>query len=360
MGKARKRNTIKWFKGKGFRFSLGQKLKVGAGGTLALVLLIAYWLMFSSNTAFGGRRYYIQVPPKTNIHDLADSLESAGILDNTFTFRLMAELMDVKKLREGLYLVQEGWGNYRILAHLQSDSLRPFVRVKIPAYRLRKNLVKSLCENFPNIERKDVWDLVRNQEFLDSLGYNKENIFCIFIPGNYYFFKDLNARQLVERMHEEYEYFWSKERRRKAKKLDLTPTEVSVLASIVYSETKLKEEMPRIAGVYLNRLNKKMRLQSDPTVIYAANKFGAQRVYFPDRDINSPYNTYRITGLPPGPIHVAPATVLDAVLNAEEHDYIYFCAKSDMSGCHLFSVTFEDHKKNAERYRNALDKAGIR
>ena len=141
--------------------------------------------------------------------------------------------------------------------------------------------------------------------------------------------------------------------------MGLTPNEAYVLTSIVYSETKNKEEMPTIAGVYLNRIQKKMRLESDPTLLFAKNKLGAKRVFFKDKEINSPYNTYKYKGLPPGPIYIVPTWVIDKVLEYEGHDYLYFCANPNFSGVHLFAETFEEHKENAQRYRNKLNEKKI-
>jgi len=172
--------------------------------------------------------------------------------------------------------------------------------------------------------------------------------------------RGISEREFLKRIHNEYLLFWNEERLSEAKELHLSPENVGVLASIVYSETKNEEEMPVIAGVYLNRLEKNMRLESDPTVIYANGNYEAKRVYEKHKKINSPYNTYKVKGLPPGPIYISPKGVIDAVLNYDNHDYIYFCAKSDSSGCHSFASSYEDHKKNAEAYHNFLDQRKVR
>lgn len=161
-------------------------------------------------------------------------------------------------------------------------------------------------------------------------------------------------------MRLEYKNYWTQERKDKASKINFTPLQVSILASIVEAETKKKDEAKTVAGVYVNRLNQNEPLQADPTVVFAIGDFTKKRILFKDLEFDSPYNTYKYTGLPPGPINLPTLNSLEAVLNYEKHKYIFFCAKEDFSGYHAFAETYQDHLKNAERYRNALDKAGIR
>ena len=160
-------------------------------------------------------------------------------------------------------------------------------------------------------------------------------------------------------MHQEYLNFWNDERLAQAENAGLTPSEAIILSSIVYAETKNEEEMPVIAGVYINRLKQNMKLESDPTLVYATGDFNTRRVYKNKKNIFPGYNTYRKKGLPPGPIYYPPVKAIDAVLNYAEHDYIYFCAKGDTTGCHTFAATFEEHKENADKYRKYLDSKKI-
>lgn len=355
-----KKKTSRSVRGKSSKsFALKLDWKVYATGLGMLFLYLSYQTIFATNVTFSPVKYYYFCKKDLSIHDLADSLKEKGIIESSFSLRCMAELRGVSKVKKGFYEIKRGWNNFSLISQLKKTPDNGFIGVKVPSYKLRKNVVERVAEKFPEINKAEIWSLLRDQSFLDSIGFSRENVFCLFIPGKYYFHKSMTAREFLEAMHIEYQFFWNKDRMKRAKKLKLKPEEVMVLASIVYSETKVKEEMPTIAGVYYNRLQKEMRLQSDPTVIYASHKFGARRVYFADRKINSKYNTYRYYGLPPGPIYINPSYVIDAVLDCEDHDYLYFCAKDDLSGCHLFSETFDDHKQNAERYRRALDKAGI-
>jgi UPF0755 protein len=339
--------------------NVGFNLKAAIVITLSLGVFLFYKIIFEENTAFRSARLYYLVKKDISIHKLADSLKSDGVIDNAFVLRCMAELKGVYQVKKGLYAIEKDWSNYSILSKLEDESIQSYSYINVPSYRLRQKTVETICSQFRSVNKNKVWKLLNDEEFLDSLGFNKENVFSVFIPGRYPLPDKLTERELIEAMHGEYELFWNYERKRKADKIDLSPEEVVVLASIVYSETKHEPEMPVIAGVYLNRLEKDMKLQSDPTLLYAAKKTGSKRVYFNDKNLDSKYNTYMYKGLPPGPIHVTPSHVIDAVLNYRKHSYLYFCAKNDFSGTHNFSETFEEHKQNANNYHKALNKANV-
>jgi UPF0755 protein len=182
----------------------------------------------------------------------------------------------------------------------------------------------------------------------------------MFIPNTYQFFWNTDPKDFLNRMKREHDKFWTKERLEKAKKIGLTPEEVFTLASIVEKETLAKEEKPVIASVYLNRLKRDMLLQADPTVVYAAKDFGIQRVLNKHLKIDSPYNTYKNKGLPPGPICMPDVGTIDSVLNAKDTDYLFFCAKPNGHGRHAFAKTNRQHVNNANRYRKWLNKNKIR
>jgi UPF0755 protein len=181
----------------------------------------------------------------------------------------------------------------------------------------------------------------------------------LFIPNTYEFWWDTSAEELFERMHKEYQSFWTEARSQKAQDLGLSKEEVSTLASIVQAESQKSDERPRIAGVYLNRLRIGMPLQADPTLVFAAGDFSIKRLTAKQMAIDSPYNTYKYAGLPPGPINLPDINSLDAVLNFEKHSYLYFCAKEDFSGYHSFAVGYDEHLSNARRYQRALNAANI-
>jgi len=191
-------------------------------------------------------------------------------------------------------------------------------------------------------------------------GMTVDNITCMLLPDSYEFYWDITPDEMLERMHEYYEKFWTQERRDKAAKLQLTPQQVSILASIVEEETSKADERGHVARLYMNRLNKGMRLQADPTVKFAIGDFSIKRLTTAMTMTNSPYNTYRVAGLPPGPIRLPEKATIDAVLDAPESDDIYMCAREDFSGYHNFTTDYDAHLKNAQRYRAALDARGIK
>jgi UPF0755 protein len=193
-----------------------------------------------------------------------------------------------------------------------------------------------------------------------QFGLTTENVLTLFLPNTYNFYWNTSADKLLNKLTTVYNTFWDSTRLQKAEQLGLAKSEVSILASIVQKETYRKEEMPVVAGVYYNRLKKGMLFQADPTVIYAMNDRSIKRVCGPMLDCESPYNTYRYKGLPPGPICVPSIQAIDAVLNLQHHKYIYFCAKEDFSGYHNFAETFAQHQVNARKYQRELNKRGIR
>jgi UPF0755 protein len=200
---------------------------------------------------------------------------------------------------------------------------------------------------------------VKESATLKEMGFDDESAAALFIPNTYELYWNIDANDFVEKMTNEYNRFWNEERRSKAESLNMNPIEVSILASIVDKETTKVSEMPRIAGVYVNRLKKNWLLQADPTLVFALGDFEIKRVLDVHKEIESPYNTYKYIGLPPGPICIPSIAAIDAVLNAEKHKFFYFCAKDDLSGYHVFARNMREHNKNAEKYRKALNKMKI-
>jgi UPF0755 protein len=205
-----------------------------------------------------------------------------------------------------------------------------------------------------------ILNLFYDENKIGKFGFNTETYRAMFIPNTYQFYWTTSAEQFADRMKTEFDKFWSDERRKKAENINLSPVEVTVLASIVQSETAKNEEMTRIAGLYINRLNRGQLLQADPTVKYAVGDFSLKRILNVHLEVDSPYNTYKYAGLPPGPINFPETSAIDAVLNYEKHNYIYMCAREDFSGYHNFAVTLTEHNRNAAKYRRELDKLKIR
>jgi len=201
--------------------------------------------------------------------------------------------------------------------------------------------------------------LLNNDSLVNAYGFNQDNILSMFIPNTYEVYYTISEQRLFDKMYAEYKKFWNDERKQKAEALGLSPTEVSALASIVQAESIQPDERPKIAEVYLNRLERNMRLQADPALVYAVGDFTIKRVLNIHKDVDSPYNLYRYKGLPPGPINLPEIESIDAVLNPDDHNYIYFCAKPDFSGYHAFATNLIEHNNNARVYQNALNRSNI-
>ncbi len=339
--------------------SKGVKLKIFFFTLILIISYLGYKIIIGTNTSISAETYYFFVSEKSTPETIADTLKKRGFMPSRLSFRLMASFKDLEEIKPGMYEIKNGWSNLKLINHFKLHKPKPTIFITLPSLQSRQNVVYTLCKG-TNIHPDDVWKLLNDKKFTNELGgFNKESIFGIFLPRNYRIYKSSSAEDLLKRLYQEYLLFWNKNRREQSLDMGLKPTEVYTLASIVYSETKLKDEMPIIAGVYLNRIHKNMRLESDPTLIYATRKFYAKRVFLKDKNINSPYNTYKNKGLPPGPIYTTPTWVIDQVLEYDGHDYLYFCANHDLAGGHVFSETYDEHKENARRYHDKLDEENI-
>jgi UPF0755 protein len=210
------------------------------------------------------------------------------------------------------------------------------------------------------LDSAEVIQRLTDKTYLAQYGLTPETAVCLFIPNTYEVYWTMNAEQFVARMKKEHTRFWNEERRAKARAQGLTPEEVVTLASIVDEETNKNDEKPMVAGLYLNRLKRGMLLQADPTVKYAHGKFDLRRILLVHLTIDSPYNTYKYAGLPPGPIRIPSMAAIESVLNPAKHNYLYMCAKEDFSGYHNFASTLSQHNANARRYQQALNQRGIK
>ena len=221
--------------------------------------------------------------------------------------------------------------------------------------RMARNVARQLM-----IDSTEVARLMADTAYIRSIGYSKETLPALFIPNTYEVYWNLSAEELMQRMVKENKAFWNDKRMNQAKAIGLTPIEVATLASIVEEETANQNEKPMVAGLYINRLQRGMLLQADPTVKFSLQEFGLKRILYKHLEVDSPYNTYKYAGLPPGPIRVPSYQGLESVLNYTKHNYLYMCAKEDFSGTHNFAVTSAQHAANARRYQQALNRKGIR
>ena len=210
------------------------------------------------------------------------------------------------------------------------------------------------------IDSASIVNRLSDPVFLDSIGYTPANVYCMIIPNTYEVYWNISADALISRLVRERDRFWNRERQDKAGSIGLTPQQVTTLASIIEEETAKNDELPIVAGLYMNRLHRNMPLQADPTVVFALGGERPKRVLKVHLEVDSPYNTYKYPGLPPAPIRFVSTRSIDAVLNYSKHNYLYMCAKEDFSGYHNFTSSLSQHNANAARYQRALSKAGIR
>ena len=328
------------------------------GGT---VVYFGYRMIYLPNISLGDKKSeIIFIPTGSKFEDVVGILSKADILKNKESF---IRLSKIKKYKDNVKP-----GKYRILANINNNALINLLRAGIQEpvtvtfnnIRKKEQLISIVCQKI-EADSIEFRSLMNNDQFLkDNFGLKAETILTMFIPNTYEFNWNTSSKQFLERMKTEYNKFWTADRKAKAKQIGLTQIQVSILASIVQAEQlQFPYERPTIAGLYLNRLRIGMPLQSDPTVIYAIGDFTINRVLDKDKEVNSSYNTYLHTGLPPGPIYLPEISSLDAVLNSQRNDYLYMCAKEDFSCKHNFAKTLTEHNRNAQRYRNALNKCRI-
>ena len=261
-------------------------------------------------------------------------------------------------LHTGRYAINPGEGAFAVLRRLRNGQQSP-VRLTIPEARTTNRLAAILAGKLM-LDSAAIATALADSAICAQAGYDTCTIPCMFVADTYEVYWNISIDKLIERMKREHDKFWNEERRTKAQQAGLTPEEVCTLASIVDEETANLAEKPMIAGMYINRLKQNMPLQADPTIKFALKDFALKRIYRKMLDTDSPYNTYRNTGLPPGPIKIASSDGIDAVLNHEHHDYLYMCAKEDFSGTHNFAHSYKEHLDNAARYAKALNQRGIK
>ena len=318
--------------------------------------------IFASNTNFSSAQVYVYIPTDADYEEAKKTI--SPYIKSMERFEKVADKKSYPErlVKSGRFLLKKGMNSNDLI-----NALRNNVPVNL-AFNNQERLENFAGRIGTQIEA-DSLSLLKaftDQKFLDENGFTKQNVLSVFVPNSYEFFWNTSANKFRDKMIKEYHKFWTDERLAKAKALNLTPIQVSILASIVHKETVKKDERPKVSGVYLNRLVKGMKLEADPTVIYAvklqSNDFNQviKRVLNKDLATNSPYNTYMYTGLPPGPIAMPDITALDAVLNPEHHNYIYFCASVTRFGYHEFAVTAAQHEANRQKYVAWISGKGIK
>lgn len=317
-----------------------------------------YQVFYAANFFVESNSGYIYVKEDDNFKSLLRKITDENIVTDPLSFAFLSKVMKYQEnVKPGRYAIKTNSTNLEVVRLLRSGAQTPVI-ITFNNIRTKDQLASIFCTELScSSLRLDT--LLNNSAFVSEYGFDTLNIISMFVPNTYEFMWNTPAEKVFSRMKYEYERFWNEERLAKAKSINLSPRDVSILASIVEAETHYNDEKPRVAGVYLNRLKRGMLLQADPTVVYALGDFSKKRILKKDTEFDSPYNTYRYIGLPPGPIRDPEISSIDAVLNPEKHSYLYFCAKEDFSGYHNFSNTHTEHINNARRYQRALNQQGI-
>lgn len=330
---------------------------------LGLVIMVVvvykmYSRVFVSNVILESGQVIYYIPTGSGFNEVLEGLEEEGIIADSKSFRWVARKKEYdQNVKPGRYKIQNGFSNNELVNMLRSGNQDPVMVVF--------NNVRSLAQVGGRVSGYLEADSATFSSYLvdpglpGQYGFTGETFSSMFIPNTYEFFWTTTPEEFVGRMNREYEEFWKGKRDRQAEEMGMTRTEVVTLASIVDEETLYDEENSRVAGVYINRLEQGIPLQADPTLKYALADFSVKRILNADKELDSPYNTYKYRGLPPGPISIPSVSAIDGVLNYEKHKYIFFCAKSDFSGYHAFAQTLAQHNKNAREYQRAMNKNGV-
>ena len=333
------------------------------GILLIFAMAFGFWLyktVMSPNVQTAeGKDIELFIPTGSDYEQVKAIVLESNFIINEKSFNWVANKKELPdNIHPGRYIVKDGMSNNQLVNMLRGGLQSP---VKVTFNNIRNvDMLAGRITSQIEADSTSISNLLHNQEYINQLGFNSYTIPALFLPDTYEFYWNTDAEGFVVRMFQEYNKFWNEERKQQAQSKGMTPVQVSTLASIVNRETNMTDEMPRVAGVYLNRLKNNWLLQADPTLIFAWNDYSIKRVLDRHKEIESPYNTYKYLGLPPGPICIPSLSAIKAVLNAENHHYFYFCAKEDFSGYHNFAKTLAEHNRNAAKYQQALNQRGIK
>lgn len=336
------------------------------GGIFIVLVVLGGWLswdyykrIYKPNVSLETSSVEFFIHSDWKYEDVLKALREQDIVENVHSFDWVAQRKGYPDLvKGGKYIILDAMSNNALVNLLRSGEQEP-VNFKLASVRTKAELAGSVSKHL-EADSATLMQMLNDPAFCQQYGFNTTTIFTLFLPNTYQFYWNTTAEEFVVRMAREYKRFWNEERVAKAGKLGMSQSEVSTLASLVQAEQGArKDERPRVAGLYLNRIRKGMRLESDPTLIHAIGDFSIKRVLHKHKEIDSPYNTYKNTGLPPGPILLPETTSIDAVLNAEKNNYIFMCAREDFSGYHNFASNYAQHMANARRYQAELNKRKI-
>ena len=312
-----------------------------------------YQILYSPNLLVNQEDKILVIDKDETFKSLQNKLYKDNFLQDPVSFGFLARLMDYDKaIKPGRFLIEKNMTNLQAIRMLRVAEQVP-VNITFNNIRLKEDIAGKITQNIELSEAEFDSALTRFTEN-NTYGFDENTVISMFIPNTYEVYYNVEGPGLLERLYDEYQKFWTKERKNKAKEIGLSPLEVSTLASIVQAESIKKDESKRIAGLYMNRLRKGIALQADPTLVFASGDFTLKRVLNKHKEIDSPYNTYQNKGLPPGPINMPTIHSIDAVLDYEKHNLLYMCAREDFSGYHNFASNLRDHLNNANRYQRQL------
>lgn len=332
-----------------------------------LILLLAgaagggygYWQAFRDNINPQLKDgFALHIPRGSDFEYVVAQLEAQQVLKSVSSFRQVAKVRKYDQLvKPGRYEIKHGMNNWKLVEKLRAGD-QDQMKLRFGSHRTIDEVAGEIARQV-DLDSASLSGKFRDAGFLEPYGVNPKTIRNLLIPNTYFVYWTLTEAELFAKLKTNFDEFWNADRKAKAEAQNLSIHEVMTLASIVQSETYMTDERPTVAGLYLNRLRQKIPLQADPTLIYAANDFTIRRVLNEHKLIDSPYNTYMYAGLPPGPINNPELSAIEAVLNPEQHDYIYMCAKADFSGHHNFSKTLSQHNQYAREYQAALNKQKV-
>ncbi len=325
----------------------------------AIAAYFGYQMLYKPNVWLNGQSSVaFNIKSGSTWDDVKKILYKNGTIVHRASFEQLAEIMKYPDhIKPGHYVLKKGMSNRQIITKLRSKQQDP-VKLVFNNIRIKQELAGHIAEQI-EADSVSLLKLLNNADYLKKFGFTADNVISMFIPNTYEVYWDISAEKFMDRMFKEYNAFWTPKRMDRLAAINLTKLQAMTLASIVEKETNQNNEKPDVAGVYMNRLKNGWLLQADPTLVYALGNFSIKRVLNIYKTVDSPYNTYKYTGLPPGPICLPSISSIDAVLNYRQNNYMYFCAREDFSGYHNFAVTLNEHLLNAAKYQQALDRQGI-
>ena len=318
-----------------------------------IIVLFSAWKVFGPSVSAPQEKFFYIKTGET-FDGVKEDLVSKKIISSSRWFDWVARAMKFNTVKAGKYEIKKSMSLFELIRVLKNGKQTP-VKLVITKLRLKEDFARKLGQQF-EFDSLAAIQFLTNNDSLKKFGVDSNTVMAAVMPDTYSFFWNSEPKKVFEKLVEHWKKYWNDDRKKKAEDIQLTPVEVSILASIIDEESNNKSDKPNIASVYLNRLNQKMKLQADPTVKFGLRDFSMKRIYHKHLVFQSPYNTYINEGLPPGPVCTAQPETIDIVLNAPQTDYLYFVANSDFSGTHIYTSNYDDHLKFAKKFAEAQDR----